>query len=150
MIRYGCTSLLRDRFPKLPSPFRQHCLGNLGNLGSNKELQPILHDEMIWTSHWRPSVSGGVEHNGIDANTTTTNHYRKYSLKNLCWVQNTKNFWLLLTEYIMLEKSMRVQYECIWLIQICLNQCHKLSVTVELIFLVQVRCRTEIGLLHLT
>ena len=36
----GCISLLVRRLPKLSAPFEKHWLGNLGNLGSNKEIQP--------------------------------------------------------------------------------------------------------------
>ena len=36
----GCISLLLPWLPKLPFPFEQHWLGNLGNLSSNKEIQP--------------------------------------------------------------------------------------------------------------
>ena len=37
----GCISLLMPRLPWLPSQYYSNVPGNLGNLGSNKEIQQI-------------------------------------------------------------------------------------------------------------
>ena len=47
----GCIPLVLLRLPKLPGPFTYHWLGNLGSLGSNKEIHPQLMPSTCNISH---------------------------------------------------------------------------------------------------